>query len=81
MNVISKLELETDSKQTIDLLLQHCTIHRPLDNFIANCRFLLTKFPKFKIRKIDMQQNLYADALTKEGRSRNLDLTIYGEPL
>lgn len=75
-----KLVVEIDSKQTSDLLLHQNTIHHPLDTLVSNCRYLLSSFSDYKIKKISRQQNFCADALAKEGRSKNLELTIYDEP-
>lgn len=76
MSNIFKIEIETDSSQTVSLLLRHCSSHHPLEPIVANCRYMLSKFIDFKIRKIDRLLNMCADALAKEGRKIKLPLTI-----
>lgn len=75
----SKLQIETDSTQLTELLLQNTSRTHLLDSLIENCKLLLSRLANFRIIKASKQQNRYTDSLAKEGRINRLSLTIYND--
>lgn len=67
LNRNCRIEIETDSSQVVNLLLDYSSIFHPLDSLITNCRCLLSSFPDFKMQKVARQQNACVDSLVMEG--------------
>lgn len=76
---ISKIVVETDSSQAVDLVLHITSDFHPLGTIIEKCRFLLSKFKDYMIFKVGRHQNRCVDILAKEGRKKKLPLIIYDE--
>lgn len=75
----SKLQIETDSYQVMELLLYNYSDTHPLYSLIKNYNLLLSSFSESKITHICRLQNRCVDTLAKEGRINILTLTIYNE--
>lgn len=72
----SKIKIETDSSQAVNLLSSYSNSFHSLDSLIINCRYILSKLSNYKIRKIARQQNACADALAKKSLEK-LPLTLF----
>lgn len=68
------LEIEIDSKQAVQLLLNLSYEFHPLASLISNRRSQLSSFADVKITHVARHQNRCADTLVKEGRKRKLSL-------
>lgn len=75
----SKFQIETNSFQATDLLLQCNTVTHSLDSLIQNYRLLLSRLSDFKVIKAKRMQNRCEDLLAKEGRTKRLPLIIYND--
>lgn len=73
------IEIETDSSQSVYLLSDYSNGFHPLDPFIVNCRYILSKLSNYKIEKVARQQNTCVDALAKEGCLKRLPFTLFNE--
>lgn len=73
----SKLEIEFDCSQAIDLITLIISNHHPCKTVIDNCRLLLTKLEDFKFLKVKREHNGCAHLLAGEGRKPLIPLSIY----
>lgn len=78
-NILSNLEIVTDSKEVIHLLLGRRSENHPLNSLILNCRCILSKIHNAKLLYVPRYQNCCADILAKDGRKKRLPVTIYHE--
>ena len=74
------MEIEIDAKVVADWVVGSTSINTVYSVLISDCRYLMEKMPRVKIRHCFREANQCADFLTKEGATQKQDFRIYDDP-